>query len=592
MIRAPRTLLWRLGATLICLQVVLLTVVGVYVASVARRFHYEQTSAQLDRLTGALHQRYAEALAAGRPDRVADLVASDRSAVDARITVVLADGAVAADSHHDPADMDDHGARPEILAARDRGRGTSVRFSATLESRMMYDARPVQVDGRTVAYVRTALPIVGVDAAVDTLLRALGVAALLSLVAIGLAMYVISRRLSGVVARLADGAARFAGGDLTHRVERPDARELAKLADALNSMAGELSRRLDELRTSHHEQQAILQSMSSGLIALDAEERVLDLNRAAERLLRVDAARARGRLLAEVVRQPELHRFVGEAVGGEEAGRAEFPLPGDPPVVVQAAAETLTDEDGRPKGVLVLLNDVTRLRRLETLRSDFAANVSHELRTPITNIKGYVETLRQTGVADVEQTGRFLEIIRKNSDRLTAIVEDVLALTRLEHPLAPEALERSPHSALALIRSVLGQYEAAAGARGIELRAEAAPDLELTVHPQLLEQALANLVSNAIRYSPDGTTVTVAARRRDDEVELSVADEGPGIAPEHVPRLFERFYRVDKARSRALGGTGLGLAIVKHIALVHGGRVDVDTDVGRGSTFRIVLPAA
>jgi two-component system phosphate regulon sensor histidine kinase PhoR len=241
--------------------------------------------------------------------------------------------------------------------------------------------------------------------------------------------------------------------------------------------------------------------------------------------------------------------------------------------------------------LLVLLQDVTELRRLEAIRTDFAANVSHELRTPITNISGYVDTLLQVGLDDREQARGFLQTVKRNADRLASIVEDLLALARLEQPDSKAWLEPQSTLAADIIAGAVAEFEDAAAAKQIEIRVAAAKELRVMVNPRLAEQAVGNLVSNAVRYSASGTRVTITARAADSGfVELAVADEGSGIEARHVPRLFERFYRVDRARSRQMGGTGLGLAIVKHIAQVHGGRVTVESEVGRGSVFRLSLP--
>jgi two-component system, OmpR family, phosphate regulon sensor histidine kinase PhoR len=365
---------------------------------------------------------------------------------------------------------------------------------------------------------------------------------------------------------------------------------------AVNALAREFNEQLGHMQTQLNEREAVLRSMTSGLLALDRDQHVLSLNRAAERLLGLDAAQARGRLVQEVLRQPGLNRFVAEAIASRTHTSDEFALEGSDPVIIQAASEPLHDADDKPVGLLILLNDVTQIRRLETLRSDFAANVSHELRTPITNIKGYVETLQEVGVEDEAQTAKFLEVIRTNADRLASIIEDLLALSRLEQPEARESLNPVVVGAAKLAHSVLEQLRPAADAKRIALRFAGDEQALVRVNPQLVEQAIANLVSNAVKYCNPGTPVEVRVGCLGGAdagmVEIAVRDEGPGIAPQHLSRIFERFYRVDKARSRDLGGTGLGLAIVKHIALVHGGRVEVESRVGRGSTFRLLLPEA
>ncbi|MFM7132896.1 MAG: ATP-binding protein [Planctomycetota bacterium] len=334
----------------------------------------------------------------------------------------------------------------------------------------------------------------------------------------------------------------------------------------------------------------ILRATPIAVVALDHMQRVTSVNPAAERLLGIEERAVRRRLLQEVLRQPELNRFVGQALAGDGRATGELHLDLDGRVEVQVSCEPL-HVDAHPPGLVVSLVDVTRMRRLESMRSEFAANVSHELRTPITNIKGYVETLLQVGVDDPAQLRRFLEIVHRNTLRLSGIVEDILALAYLEEPEARHALERAPVPARAIAEQVIEDLGSAATARSVRVALRVDCDPWVIANRSLAEQALANLVSNAIRYTEEGTEVTIEIRaERTDMVDFTVSDAGPGIAARHLPRIFERFYRVDKARARTQGGTGLGLAIVKHIAAIHGGRVDVASQVGRGSRFSLTLP--
>lgn len=395
------------------------------------------------------------------------------------------------------------------------------------------------------------------------------------------------------------------GAAMALRVARREVRRANEAArDAAANAARDRDATIDRLERTTREQQAILESMSSGLLAIDPDQHLLRVNSAAATMLGIDDPDAvRGRLVQAVVRQPGLNRFLAEAIDAEGPTEAEFVIErvgrggraerGEPVrLTVQAVSEPLRDAAGHPAGLLVSLSDVTRIRRLESLRVDFAANVSHELRTPITNIKGYVETMLQVGVDDPEQSRRFLEIIRRNAQRLGAIIEDLLALARLEQPGGRETLEAVDAPLRQIVESARLHLEPAAQAKEIAIAVDVPSDLVMHVMPSLVEQAVANLVANAITYSPAGSTVRIVGAARDDGMaELSVIDNGPGIAPHHLPRIFERFYRIDKARSRDHGGTGLGLAIVKHIALAHGGRIDVESKPGAGSTFRLVLPA-
>lgn len=335
----------------------------------------------------------------------------------------------------------------------------------------------------------------------------------------------------------------------------------------------------------------ILQATPIAVIALDHMQRMISANPAAERLLGFDEPSARGRLLQEVIRQPAINRTVTSAMqaGGRFDGELHLEL--DAPLEVQVCCEPLQSES-QPPGLVISLVDVTRMRRLESMRSEFAANVSHELRTPITNIKGYVETLLQVDLEDAARRRKFLEIIHRNTVRLSGIVEDILTLAFLEEPGSRQTLEFSPASVRDMVNEVVDALGSAAAMKSITITVKVPEALTIDANRSLLEQALANLVSNAIRYSGEGTAVRIECTEEGEQVRISVHDQGPGIASRHLPRLFERFYRVDQARARAQGGTGLGLSIVKHITTIHGGGVDVASQVGSGSSFSLLLPRA
>jgi two-component system phosphate regulon sensor histidine kinase PhoR len=588
----PRTLLWQLGLALMVMQAVVAVVFGAWGFSELKRFHYEQATGQLEQHVPLVAASFGSLLADPGVGDAQALARNLGQRSGVRITVIDPGGIVVADSDEDPARMDNHRFRPEIDAAFRQGSGAAVRFSQTLGTNMMYVARAVGDGDEPIGAVRVAMPLSAIDAELARLLRLLGLAGVILLGLTFGVIYLVSRRLSRAVSRLARGALRFASGDLDHRIISPASSELGTVTGAFNRMAGQLEERIAELRSSQTELQAILQSMSNGVVAVDAEQRVISVNRAAETMLGLEGRSARGRLLQEVVREPQLHRFVAEVLAGPGRHAEELAVGHDRPRTLQATGEPLEDADGRRVGLLVVLNDVTQLRRLETIRSDFAANVSHELQTPITTIKGYVETLLETDAREDGQDRQFLEIINRNADRLAAIIEDLLALARLEEPGVGRDLERVETVLAPLAESVAARYEGAASDKGMKLRVEVPADLAGSVNARLFEQALSNLVSNAVKFAPAGTTVTVTAdRTAEGGLEVAVADEGPGIDAAHLPRLFERFYRVDQARSRELGGTGLGLAIVKHIALVHGGRAKAESTAGKGSVFRIVLPA-
>ncbi|MCL5105002.1 MAG: ATP-binding protein [Armatimonadetes bacterium] len=509
-----------------------------------------------------------------------------------RVTLIAPDGTVIADSEHDPDTMENHADRPEVRRALAGGTGISRRFSPTLRMTMVYHAVPMTHGGRVSAVLRTALPAHALDAVPATAIHRIIIGALLIVILAGIASYLAVRRIGEPLMRMKSAAVRFASGDLASRVAVPDTEEFASLADTLNSMAEQLDMYLRTIRHQSGEQQAILSSMNEGVVAVDKQERVLILNPAAEALLGVTADSAKGRPIHEVIRHPSLRQLLLRlhATEANEPAVDEFAIHTPSEKLVQVIGTALKDAQGSDIGALVVLTDVTNTRRLEGLRRDFVANVSHELRTPITSIKGFAETLRDGAINDPEKAKEFLAVLARQADRLNSIIEDLLTLSRLEQAAgtADIPLELTPIKNI--IDTAIEDCQLRAAEHGVSVNIECEPDLKAEVNAPLLEQAIVNLLDNAIKHGPGGT-VTVKAKGTSGELVISVADTGCGIEQEHISRLFERFYRVDKARSRKLGGTGLGLAIVKHIVQVHQGIIDVQSAPGRGSTFSIRIPS-
>lgn len=508
-----------------------------------------------------------------------------------RVTLVDAGGRVIADSWHDPADMDNHGGRPEIRMALTGKTGTSTRFSSTLGMNTMYAAIPLREDGRVIGVLRTAVPLKTVEQSLTSLqLQVLAGGVVIALFA-GLTSYFFARRLKRPIDGLTQGARRFAEGDLDYRMPVPASDELHDLAVVMNTMAEQLQQRLLQITQQHGVQDAVLSSMVEGVITFDMDERLLDANHSAARLLRVNLDKARGKSIQEVVRNVGLQRFVERTMQSDEATEDYITLVDTSERFIQVHGNILRDGDRRPIGVVIVLNDYTELRQLENVRREFVANVSHELKTPITSIKGFVETLLDGAINDRDDAMRFLEIVSRQADRLNAIIEDLLSLSRIEQESEQDRIITQPASVFEVLRSAVQTCQVSAGDKHMQISLDCDRQLHAVINPPLLEQAVINLINNAIKYSDEGKSVFVAALQAETgQLRIHVRDEGYGIDPEHLPRLFERFYRIDKARSRKLGGTGLGLAIVKHIAQAHGGTVEVQSSPGSGSTFTIVLP--
>lgn len=396
-----------------------------------------------------------------------------------------------------------------------------------------------------------------------------------------------------LLAVLALGLVALAGAHLWQR------RALRALRRSGHDLARQLRQQLHAERGRRNELEALLGSMAEGVIAVDPQEKLISLNPAASRLLRIDRGGALGRPLQEAVRNTAIQSLLAEtmATGDPHQREFEITLPGgslDQPQTIEAQTALLHDGDDRRIGALVVLHDVTQLRRLESVRRDFVANVSHEVKTPVAAIKAAVETLLDVHdhAMDPADTERFLRMVARQADRLGAIVEDLLSLARIEQTQGDIHAELQPQDVAPVLAAAAETCAAKAQAGGITLDVDRPASLRALMASNLMEQAVVNLIDNAVKYSPPQTHVRVTAERTGSEVVIAVTDQGRGIEPEHLPRVFGRFYRTDRARSRSLGGTGLGLAIVKHIAEAHGGRVGVQSEVGVGSTFRLYLTAA
>jgi two-component system phosphate regulon sensor histidine kinase PhoR len=510
-----------------------------------------------------------------------------------RVTFVAADGVVLGDSQVSLPGLgavENHRERPEVAAALAGGEGVSTRNSATVHERFMYAAIPLALPGGARGAARLAVPLDQVDAAVRKLRHilwgALGLALVVAVVLSSAAAQMLSRALG----RIIEAAQRMASGDLEVRTRPSGSDEIADLGRALDVMAGNLASTLTALRTERDLLGVILESMQEGVLVLDQDSRMLLVNPAlrATFSLRADAE---GRAALELIRNAELQSILERAGQGAAPVTGEIEITGPKPRRLLVHAAPLPVRGARAQGILAVFVDVSEIRRLETLRKDFVANVSHELRTPITAVRSAVDTLRLTLERDPPASDRFVDIIDRNAQRLGALVEDLLDLSRIESKdyrpeVAPVSLRAVADQVLSLLRP---RIEEKSFDVGNEIPAELPP---ARADRKGLEQVFTNLLDNAIKYGGPGTRVRLRAQRVENALRVEIADSGPGIEPRHLPRLFERFYRVDSGRSRDMGGTGLGLSIVKHLVEAMSGTIGVDSAPGRGATFWFTLPTA
>ena len=533
-----------------------------------------------DRLTDVGRGLAAATLAAGGGIDHSSFEAGARSLRESsRIDCRLIDGIDATG----PDDTDD-----TIAAARRDGIASRSRYDSGSGRRSLEVAVPVPTSPRSVILVT------GDAASSDRTLAEWQRTLLLGCLAVTAVAAAIAYALARQLARPLDGlraaAARLASGDVRADPPATDVAEFADLATALVRLREQLVERGLTIGRQDTQQEAVLGSMIEGVLAIDGRRRILGINRAAADLLDVEADAAAGRPMQDVIRNPDLRRFALTAIDCREPVEDDLLLRGVRDRTIRLRGTALRDASG-DGGAVIVLNDVTEVQRLEHVRRDFVANVSHELKTPVASIKGFVETLLDGALDDHADARRFLGIVSRQADRLASIIEDLLALSRIEQSETSGTLPLERHPLAGLLVAATDDCRPRATERSIRVELACPPMLMVTVNGPLLEQAVINLVDNAIKYSEPGKTVWLSADADADGTAIRVRDEGCGIAAEHLPRLFERFYRVDKARSRNLGGTGLGLSIVKHIVQAHAGTIAVESTPGVGTTFTIRLPA-
>jgi len=592
-----RSIARKLTLTLVGFVAVTLLAAGLYLNRALERFAVDTLEARLASTGRLLHDDARALLARGAhaPELRAWAVRVARP-TGSRVTVIAADGRVLGDSEvavEDLPRVENHAGRPEVGAALAGRIGRDLRTSATIDVPLLYVALPIDDGGRSVGVLRLALPLAVVTASYATIHRVMlagGLVALVVACAIGL---FVARRVTSPVVEMQAIARRMSEGDFALRapVRSPD--EIGALGRALNTMAAGLREKIQDLEQEQAKAPAILDGMIEGVIAVDARDAILFMNGRARTIFGLGAARGERKPFLEVIRNADLHAIFHEsrAAGEGTVSRHELRLasPVERRLQVNAVPLRLAADE---LGVVMVLHDVTELRRLEQVRTEFVANVSHELRTPLTAIHGYLETLLAGALEERENARRFLEIVFRHTERLGRLLDDLTDLSNIELgrvslKLAPTRLDEVAESVLAIIHP---KAESGRVTLGSQLPSDLPPVL---ADRDRLAQILINLVDNAVKYTPEGGRVTLSARPvAGGRVEVAVADTGIGIPPADLPRITERFYRVDRARSRELGGTGLGLAIVKHLVLAHGGELWIESEPGRATTVRFTLPSS
>ena len=592
-----RRIAWQLTSSLVLALLVFLAISAWYLQDAARTLIREEATANVTRCGSVIANVLAGAMSGETQFNAADWGPRVERRGIVSVVIVDSDGRVLYDRESVLLGQASVVTRSEsMLAALDGRVGAQISINSTSGNEYVRLTMPIKSGPRVLGAIGMSRKIDLRSARTLGFVKdVMGVGLVVILIGMVVAIMGIHRLIIEPLSRLRVAVDRITSGESNWEKPVIAGREFAELADSLNHMADRLVDQIGVVQRQSEHSRTILASMVEGVIAVDLEGRILLANEAAARLVGVDIADVAGKRVYEVIRNSDIQRLLRETQEAGEETTCETTFGFSPDIrFVHAAGSKLASPDGRVWGVVVVLHDVTQIRRLEDMRQQFVTNVSHELKTPITAIKAAVETLIDELCDESDDPmlpeNRFTAIILRQADRLSAIIDDLLSLARIEQDSKDETVELEPGRVLPILDAAVETCVAKSQPKGVELVVECPQSLEIHVNAPLFEQALVNLMDNAIKYSPDAGTVLIVAQVDQASVSISVSDTGCGIEAKHLPRLFERFYRTDKARSRKLGGTGLGLAIVKHIVQAHRGHMKVESKVGSGSTFTMVLP--
>jgi two-component system, OmpR family, phosphate regulon sensor histidine kinase PhoR len=577
-------LFWKFGSLHLVLYLLVLLIVDTYVVRALRNEYIEAALEQLQSLSRLAESRPPE----GLDEALLAQWAAWMARTGTRITIVAPNGGVLADSGEDPARMDNHIGRPEVRDALEKGSGRAVRYSATIGHDLVYLAVRQQTRDGNPLIIRYAVPLERLAAALTSFRRGLWTVSLIVLALAGGASLLFFRSLTRRIERLKEFSRAVATGSSRGLPMDRRGDELADLSSSLSQTAEQRDVTIRTLRQERNQSAAVLASMSEGVVVIGADRRVIFCNAAFCRAVNIEVATWEGRPVVEVIPNADLLNVVEQVRAVDAPITSELVIGSVRTKSFAVTAAPIRSPD-TASGSVIVLHDISELRRLERARRDFVANVSHEFKTPLTSIQGFAETLLSGALEDAEHSRKFVEIIRENALRLGRLTDDLLKLAQIE--AGKLELQRQPVAISSLIQPCLEVARLEADQKSLIIETDCAADLPLVNGDSLsLQQVLQNLLDNAVRYSPTGGHIIISAFVKSSEIVISVADNGVGIPKAEQERIFERFYRADAARARAEGGTGLGLSIAKHLVEAHGGRIQVQSDVGIGSTFSVYLP--
>jgi two-component system phosphate regulon sensor histidine kinase PhoR len=558
---------------------------------------YLEEQSLADIKTSLINQSYliesqisSEAIAKEDSAYLDTLVKRLGSKIKCRITIINLQGKVLADSEKTLSDtlkMENHATRPEMKLALGGSIGESIRHSATLKIDMLYVALPLQHNGQISGALRLSLPLASVHHMLMGIRKIVALSLLLTLALAFVLGSLLTRGIIQPLNKIINVSRKFSQGDFKHRVLHNSNDEIGELASTLNKMAQDIEDKIREVELRNQHLHTVFQNMVEGIIVLDKDGRVVSVNSAIEKIFNISKEETEGRFFLEAIRNDDISGIINDVLKKGEFISKELYLVYPVHKTFRINASAIFEKEG-VNGCLLVIHDVTDIRNLEKMRQDFVANVSHELKTPLTSIKGFVETLLEGAIDDKENSRQFLKIIHEHANRLDSLVNDLLDLSYLESKEI--RLEKEEINIRGLVEQILSGFKSQLKKKGVEAHNNLAGDLSIKADKGKIEQVLTNLIDNAVKFNQEHGSLDIYGEQLQDKIKITVEDSGTGIPPKDIPRIFERFYRVDKARSRKLGGTGLGLSIVKHIVELHGGTVSVESTEGLGSKFYFYLP--
>jgi two-component system phosphate regulon sensor histidine kinase PhoR len=589
-----KTLFWKLYPSFLIISFISLLAIVMIALWSFKSFYYQERADDLEIRAKILTPEFSRLIQSKNYQEVQNKSQQLGDDSSTRITIILPSGVIIGDNKKDPATMDNHKNRPEIEQAILHGKGLSTRYGHTLAIDSMYYAMPIIAQDKMIGIMRTSPPLYTLQNALWSIYYKVSLGFFILIIITAFASWWMSKALVRPLEIIKVQAQQLAQGDFSSRVQLSsnDSLESEELGQAFNEIAIQLNQRIEIILNQRNEQEAVFSSMVEGVIAVDSRENVIRINQAAYNILKISEKNIEGVKLKNVIDNKELHNLILFALKQNTPVGQEIIIRHDAEheQVLLAQSAPLLDIHKNKCGTLVVFNDITKLKEFELQRKEFVSNVSHELRTPLTAIQGLSETLIEFPDLVQDKRAYFIDVIHTHSIRLESIIENLLTLSKIEKETEIDEIDLVDESVTLALSNAIFLCKDKALKRNIDIILNNAEEISFKHNSSLIEQAIINLLNNAIKYSNGNSEIKITVIKLSHEIKISIEDKGSGIPEEHLSRLFERFYRVDKARSRQLGGTGLGLSIVKHIALAHKGTVTVSSEINKGSIFSLILP--